>query len=58
MADIAGVSVDASAVIQQGKDLAVAKISLPRLQDHQVYVRVDFAAFNPTDREFLEYCVA
>ncbi|EYB23449.1 hypothetical protein FG05_11454 [Fusarium graminearum] len=50
MADIAGVSVDASAVIQQGKDLAVAKISLPRLQDHQVYVRVDFAAFNPTDR--------
>lgn len=52
MSTIDGASVNATAVIQRGKDLEVAQVDLPRLQDHQVYVKVELAAFNPTDREF------
>ncbi|KFA70988.1 hypothetical protein S40288_10352 [Stachybotrys chartarum IBT 40288] len=50
MGEIDTITISATAVAQQGKDLVVANVTLPPLQDHQVYVQVEFAAFNPTDR--------
>ncbi|KAF2016869.1 GroES-like protein [Aaosphaeria arxii CBS 175.79] len=41
---------DATAVVQHQDSLVLSTVQLPSLQDHQVYVKVEFAAFNPTDR--------
>ena len=40
----------ATAVVQQQSDLVSTDVELPQLQAHQVYVKVEYAAFNPTDR--------
>ncbi|GKU21736.1 oxidoreductase [Fusarium langsethiae] len=40
----------ATAVVQQQTDLVSTDVKLPQLQAHQVYVKVEYAAFNPTDR--------
>ncbi|KAJ4311209.1 hypothetical protein N0V84_010571 [Fusarium piperis] len=34
-----------------GKSLVLGEVELPPLKEHQVYVKVEYAAFNPTDRE-------
>ncbi|KAI8300583.1 Trans-enoyl reductase ACTTS2 [Colletotrichum sp. SAR11_240] len=39
----------ANAIVQEGKSFAAKEVDLPLLQEHQVYVRVSHAAFNPTD---------
>lgn len=39
-----------TAVVQRGSDLVIEGIQLPALKEHQVYVKVERAAFNPTDR--------
>jgi len=39
-----------TAIIQQGKSLVLGEAELPPLKEHQVYVKVEYAAFNPTDR--------
>ena len=36
-------------IIQRGNVLSTKKITLPELKEHQVCVRVESAAFNPTD---------
>lgn len=41
---------DATAIVQQQQDLVCSTVKLPELQNHQAYVKVDFSAFNPTDR--------
>ncbi|KAM0310408.1 hypothetical protein ACHAPQ_012497, partial [Fusarium lateritium] len=38
------------AIVQRGKAFAEENITLPALKEHQVYVKVEYAAFNPTDR--------
>ncbi|KAK1718203.1 chaperonin 10-like protein [Colletotrichum lupini] len=38
------------AVVQKNRQLVVENVALPALQPHQVYVSVEWAAFNPTDR--------
>lgn len=43
----------AMAVVQRGDALISESVELPALQEHQVYVKVEYAAFNPTDRMFL-----
>ncbi|KAF4983369.1 hypothetical protein FZEAL_1221 [Fusarium zealandicum] len=43
-----------AAIVQRGKNLALDKILLPSLKKHQAYVKVRFAAFNPTDRLALD----
>ncbi|KXH49843.1 hypothetical protein CSIM01_03980 [Colletotrichum simmondsii] len=40
----------AVAVVQKNRQLVVENITLPELQPHQVYVSIEWAAFNPTDR--------
>ena len=40
----------AIAVVQQDRKLVLDEVQLPPLQEHQVYVKVSWAAFNPTDR--------
>ncbi|KAK1453407.1 hypothetical protein CMEL01_05066 [Colletotrichum melonis] len=37
------------AVVQKNRQLVVENVALPTLQPHQVYVSVEWAAFNPTD---------
>ncbi|KAJ0267974.1 hypothetical protein COL940_013843 [Colletotrichum noveboracense] len=44
----------ANAIVQEGKSFAAKVVDLPLLQEHQVYVRVSHAAFNPTDRLALD----
>ncbi|KAF4831714.1 Trans-enoyl reductase ACTTS2 [Colletotrichum siamense] len=44
----------ANAIVQEGKSFAAKEVDLPLLQEHQVYVRVSHAAFNPTDRLALD----
>ncbi|OAK94577.1 GroES-like protein [Phaeosphaeriaceae sp. SRC1lsM3a] len=44
------VALTTTAVTQQQGKLTLADVEVPYLQDHQVYVKVEFAAFNPTDR--------
>ncbi|KAJ0369657.1 hypothetical protein COL26b_010351 [Colletotrichum chrysophilum] len=44
----------ANAIVQEGKSFAAKEVDLPLLQEHQVYVRVNHAAFNPTDRLALD----
>ncbi|KAI3552170.1 hypothetical protein CABS01_06507 [Colletotrichum abscissum] len=39
----------AVAVVQKNRQLVVENVALPALQPHQVYVSVEWAAFNPTD---------
>ncbi|KXH41835.1 hypothetical protein CNYM01_06751 [Colletotrichum nymphaeae SA-01] len=39
----------AVAVVQKNRQLVVENVALPELQLHQVYVSVEWAAFNPTD---------
>jgi NADPH:quinone reductase-like Zn-dependent oxidoreductase len=39
------------AIVQRGKGFAQESITLPPLKEHQVYVKVEYAAFNPTDRK-------
>lgn len=39
------------AIVQRGKAFSQEKITLPPLKEHQVYVKVEYAAFNPTDRK-------
>ncbi|KAM0437836.1 hypothetical protein ACHAPT_002201 [Fusarium lateritium] len=43
-----------AAIIQQGQSLVLGEMALPPLKGHQVYVKVEFAAFNPTDRLALD----
>lgn len=43
------VGTTATAAVQQQSDLVFADVEVPQLQAHQVYVEVEFAAFNPTD---------
>ncbi|CEI67676.1 unnamed protein product [Fusarium venenatum] len=45
---------ESTALIQQGKTFAQEQIILPHLAEHQVYVKVEYAAFNPTDRLALD----
>lgn len=40
-----------TAIIQKNKALALAATALPALKEHQAYVKVNYAAFNPTDRK-------
>jgi NADPH:quinone reductase-like Zn-dependent oxidoreductase len=42
----------AQAVIQHQRNLVLAEVNVPQLQTSQVYVKVEFAAFNPTDSMF------
>ncbi|RBR07274.1 uncharacterized protein FIESC28_10773 [Fusarium coffeatum] len=41
-------------IVQRGKGFAQEKTTLPPLKEHQVYVKVEYAAFNPTDRLALD----
>ncbi|KAJ3460674.1 hypothetical protein MRS44_011541 [Fusarium solani] len=43
-----------TAIIQQGKSIVLGEAELPPLKEHQVYVKVEYAAFNPTDRLALD----
>ncbi|KAF5624605.1 toxD [Fusarium tjaetaba] len=45
---------DSIAIIQKDKGLTQGNVTLPPLKDHQVYVKVEYAAFNPTDRLALD----
>lgn len=40
------------AILQKGSSLTQGNVTLPPLKEHQVYVKVEYAAFNPTDRTF------
>ncbi|RKL41593.1 hypothetical protein BFJ72_g5485 [Fusarium proliferatum] len=44
-------TMESIAILQKGKGLTQANVNLPPLKEHQVYVKVEHAAFNPTDRE-------
>lgn len=44
-----------TAVVQRGSDLVIEGIQLPALKEHQVYVKVERAAFNPTDSAFARF---
>ncbi|KAI8716393.1 PKS-ER domain-containing protein [Fusarium sp. LHS14.1] len=46
--------IPSTAIIQKGKSLVVGQVELPPLKEHQVYVKVEYAAFNPTDRLALD----
>ncbi|KAG5657646.1 hypothetical protein KAF25_007679 [Fusarium avenaceum] len=50
MASTDNATTTAIAVIQQQSDLVSTDVEVPQLQAHQVYVKVEYAAFNPTDR--------
>ncbi|OJK00222.1 hypothetical protein ASPACDRAFT_52012 [Aspergillus aculeatus ATCC 16872] len=39
-----------TAIIQRGKGFVFEEVTLPPLKEHQVYIKVEHAAFNPTDR--------
>jgi NADPH:quinone reductase-like Zn-dependent oxidoreductase len=39
------------AIVQRDNKLIEEKVTLPALKEHQVYVEVGYAAFNPTDRK-------
>lgn len=45
-------AMESIAILQKGKGLTQGIITLPPLKEHQVYVKVEYAAFNPTDRKF------
>ena len=45
------IAMESIAIVQRGKAFAQEKIRLPPLKQHQVYVKVEYAAFNPTDRK-------
>lgn len=42
---------ESTAIVQRDNKLIEEKITLPTLKEHQVYVKVEYAAFNPTDRK-------
>ncbi|KAL9561659.1 hypothetical protein ACKAV7_014215 [Fusarium commune] len=42
------------AILQKGKGLTLGNVTLPPLKEHWVYVKVAYAAFNPTDRLALD----
>ncbi|KAL5590311.1 hypothetical protein FOBRF1_013868 [Fusarium oxysporum] len=42
------------AILQKGKGLTQGIVTLPPLKEHQVYIKVEYAAFNPTDRLALD----
>ncbi|KAG5788073.1 hypothetical protein H9Q69_012856 [Fusarium xylarioides] len=42
------------AILQKGSGLTQGKVTLAPLKEHQVYVKVEYAAFNPTDRLALD----
>ncbi|EQB49313.1 hypothetical protein CGLO_11346 [Colletotrichum gloeosporioides Cg-14] len=44
----------ANAIVQEGRSLVAKEVSLPSLKEHQLYVRISHAAFNPTDRLALD----
>ncbi|EXA31450.1 hypothetical protein BFJ63_vAg18387 [Fusarium oxysporum f. sp. narcissi] len=50
MASTDNAATTATAVIQRQTDLVSTDVEVPQLQAHQVYVKVEYAAFNPTDR--------
>lgn len=37
------------AIVQHGKKLVAEEVTLPELKDHEILVRVQHAALNPTD---------
>ncbi|KAL1885450.1 putative secondary metabolism biosynthetic enzyme [Paecilomyces lecythidis] len=43
-----------TAIIQRGRAFVLEEATLPPLKEHQVYVKVEYAAFNPTDRLALD----
>ncbi|XEV01231.1 hypothetical protein FSHL1_006518 [Fusarium sambucinum] len=45
---------ESNALIQQGKSFVQDKVTLPHLAENQVYVKVEYAAFNPTDQLALD----
>ncbi|KAI5458679.1 hypothetical protein BGZ63DRAFT_474313 [Mariannaea sp. PMI_226] len=45
---------DKARIIPRGKTFALEEITMPPLKEHQVYVKVEYAAFNPTDRLALD----
>ncbi|KAF5248214.1 hypothetical protein FANTH_6006 [Fusarium anthophilum] len=47
-------TMESIAIIQKGKGLTQGSVTLPPLKEHQVYVKVEHAAFNPTDRLALD----
>ncbi|KAF5593859.1 toxD [Fusarium subglutinans] len=47
-------TMESIAIIQKDKGLTQGTITLPPLKEHQVYVKVEYAAFNPTDRLALD----
>ncbi|KAF4501666.1 toxD [Fusarium agapanthi] len=47
-------AMESIAILQQGKGLTQGNVTLPPLKEHQVYVKVEYAAFNPTDRLALD----
>ncbi|VTT68137.1 unnamed protein product [Fusarium fujikuroi] len=47
-------TMESIAILQKGKGLTQANVNLPPLKEHQVYVKVEHAAFNPTDRLALD----
>ncbi|KAF4422199.1 hypothetical protein F53441_14303 [Fusarium austroafricanum] len=47
-------AMESIAIVQRGQDLAEEKVTLPPLKEHQLYVRIERAAFNPTDRLALD----
>jgi NADPH:quinone reductase-like Zn-dependent oxidoreductase len=46
-----------TAVVQRGNDLVIEEIELPALKEHQVCVKVECAAFNPTDSSFCQISI-
>lgn len=50
MASTDNATTTAIAVIQQQSDLVSTDVEVRQLQAHQIYVKVEYAAFNPTDR--------
>ncbi|KAF5265198.1 hypothetical protein FOXYS1_4005 [Fusarium oxysporum] len=47
-------AMESIAILQKGKGLTQGIVTLPPLKEHQVYVKVEYAAFNPTDRLALD----
>jgi len=45
-------AMESIAILQKGKGLTQGIVTLPPLKEHQGYVKVEYAAFNPTDRKF------
>ncbi|CAG7561094.1 unnamed protein product [Fusarium equiseti] len=52
--NVTSLAMESIAIVQRGKGFAQETVTLPPLKEHQVYVKVEYAAFNPTDRLALD----